>query len=69
MDNKAHARRRILSLLRNLEAAETYDSGVHRGYLYGYLEALLLADVLDNREFGRLHTLIDDINARRLARI
>lgn len=69
MDNKAHARRRLLSLLRALEDAAPADSGTARGYLYGYIEALVLADLLEHQEHNRLFRLIDNINDRRMARI
>lgn len=69
MDHMPLIRRRLLSMLRNLETAPAGDSGTIRGYLFGYLEGLMLAQLLTIEEHDRIFTLIDDINERRLARI
>ena len=69
MDHMPLIRRRLLKMLRDLDAAPAGESGTLRGYLYGYMDGLLLADLLTTQEHGRVMTLAEDINQRRLARI
>lgn len=69
MDHARLIRRRLLKMLRDLDAAPAGESGTLRGYLYGYMDGLLLAELLTPQEHGRVMTLAEDINQRRLARI